>query len=246
MINKNEKLTLKTSLTKIGGFLTLLQFVAIFNLASAQSAVTAIDILLNPDQAMLDSAKVYNELMQKNYSGPGSYSLDELHAPHITVIQCFVKTYNLEKVYVAIADVVKREKPTKQKLTSKGFYYIPLNGLGLAGMTVEPTPKLLDFQSEIIEAIKQFLVLGTDAAFVQNSDGTPIASETTEYVNGFIPDHSGEKYNPHVTIGLAHEEFLKELVVKPNNKFQFKNGSVSIYQLGDFGTARKQLWTSKK
>lgn len=159
----------------------LLLCVAEFNPASAQSEVTAIDILLNPDQAMMDSAKVYNELMQKNYSGPGSYSLDELHAPHITVIQCFVETANLEKVYVAIARVVSREKPTKQKLTSKGFYYFPANGLGLAGITIEPTTELLNFQSEIIEGIKPFLVVETDAAFVQNTDGTPIAPGAAEY-----------------------------------------------------------------
>jgi len=46
------------------------------------------------------------------------------------------------------------------------------------------------------------------------------------------------------TIGLAQEDFLKELLAKPYNSFTFKSSSVSIYHLGDFGTARTKLWTS--
>jgi hypothetical protein len=213
--------------------------------AKAQSDLLAIDVLLDPDQTMLDSAKVYNNLMQQNYSGPGSFSLDEIHNPHITVLQCFIKKADLEKVITAVATVVKNEKPANEELTASGFYYIPLNGLGLAGITAKTTPKLLSFQSRIIEAIKPFMVAGTDDAFVQNANGTPIAAGTSEYVNAFVPDHSGAKYNPHVTIGLAHEDFLKALLAKPYNSFRFKSASVSIYQLGDFGTAQKKLWTGR-
>jgi len=213
--------------------------------ARSQS-VTAIDVLLDPDQTMLDSAKAYNHLMQKDYSGPGSYSLDALHTPHITVLQCFVNTADLEKVYAAVDKVVKKEQPTKEKITTSGFYYFPYKGLGLAGITATPTPKLLEFQAKIIEALKPYIVQGTLDAFVQNEDGTPIAAPSKEYVNGFIPEHSGAKYNPHVTIGLAHEDYLKKLISEPYNKFTFTCSSVSIYHLGDFGTARTKLWTSLK
>ena len=182
--------------------------------------------------------------MQKDYSGPGSFELDAVHNPHITVLQCFVKKCDLEKVYAAVAKVVKTEKPAREILTATGFYYIPVSGLGLAGITAKPTPKLLSFQSKVIEALKPFMVTGTNAAFVQNADGKDIVAGTSEYVNAFVPDHSGAKYNPHVTIGLAHETFLKELLAKPFNTFTFKSSSVSIYHLGDFGTAQKKLWTS--
>jgi hypothetical protein len=213
--------------------------------AKAQSDLLAIDILLDPDQTMLDSAKVYNHLMQQNYSGPGSFTLDEIHNPHISVLQCFIKSSDLEKAKTAVAAVVDSEKPATEELTASGFYYIPLNGLGLAGITAKTTPKLLSFQSRIIEALKPFMVVGTDAAFVQNANGAPLAAGTSEYVNAFVPDHSGTKYNPHVTIGIAHEDFLKALLAKPYNSFRFKSASVSIYQLGDFGTARKKLWTGR-
>jgi hypothetical protein len=212
----------------------------------AQSGITAIDILMEPDQTMLDSAKVYNGMMQKNYSGTGSYSLDELHRPHITVLQCFVQTADLEKVYAAVEKVVKKAPPSKEKITTSGFYYFPYKNLGLAGITASPSPGLLKFQAKIIEALKPFIVVGTDAAFVQNIDGTAIAAGSSDYVNGFIQDHAGAKYNPHVTIGLAHEDYLKALIAAPYHKFTFKCSAVSIYHLGDFGTARTKLWTSVK
>jgi 2'-5' RNA ligase superfamily protein len=226
--------------------LMLILFSSFFKYALAQSNITAIDILLDPGKTMLDSAKVYNQMMQKNYSGPGSYSLDELHTPHITVLQCFVRTTDLEKVYAAVSKVVKSEKPTKDKITTSGFYYFPYKSLGLAGITATPSPELLRFQAKIIEALTPFIVTGTDEAFVQNADGTPIATGSSDYVNGFRQDHAGAKYNPHVTIGLAHEDFLKALIAAPYNKFTFQCSSVSIYHLGDFGTARTKLWTSGK
>jgi hypothetical protein len=231
---------------KIICYMALAVFFSSFKYTIAQSDIIAIDILLEPDQTMLDSAKVYNERMQNNYSGPGSYSLDDLHTPHITVLQCFVKSADLENVYAAVLKLVKNENPVKYQLSSKGFYYYPTNGLGLAGITIDTTPALMRFQSKIIEALKPYIVVGTDAAFVQNTDGTPIAKGSDTYVNGFIPDHSGAKYNPHVTIGLAHEDFLNALIAAPYHPFTFKCSSLSIYQLGDYGTARKKLWASKK
>ena len=226
--------------------LALILFSFSFKVSIAQTDVIAIDILLNPGQTMLDSAKAYNAMMRQNYSGPGSFALDAVHTPHISVLQCFVEKANLDKVFAAVADVVKAEQPTKETITSKGFYFIPDKTLGLAGITTHTTPKLLSYQSKIIDAVKPYIVKGTDAAFVQNPNGKPIVAGLSEYVNAFIPDHSGAKFLPHVTIGLAQETFLKELIAKPYHEFTFKIESASIYHLGDYGTAQKRLWTSAK
>jgi hypothetical protein len=231
---------------RIVGSVALLLILFALNTVKAQTKISAIDVLLDPDQTMLDSAKVYNDLMRKNYNGPGSFALDATHKPHITVLQCFVPTSDLDKVFAAVGKVVTSENPANDPLTASGFYYIPLSGLGLAGITANTTPKLLSFQARVVEVLKPFMVTGTNEAFVQNADGKDIAAGTSEYVNAFVADHSGAKYNPHVTIGLAHEDFLKTLIAKPFNTFVFKSSSVSIYQLGDFGTAQKKLWSSEK
>lgn len=238
---QNSKIIRGKSFIKIAGFFALALFSFTYKIAMAQSDLTAIDVLLNPDHIMLDSAKVYNVKMRQNY--PGGFALDENHTPHITVLQAFVRTADLDNVYAAVAKVVQSEKPTIQKLTASGFYYLPYKNLGLAGITINPTEKLLSFQTKIIEAIKPYAGQGTSAAFVPNKDGSEITKPTIDYVLVFVPEHSGDKYNPHVTIGLGKEAFVKEMLARPFNQFTFKIESVSIYKLGDLGTAQKKLWT---
>jgi hypothetical protein len=236
----------KKSLLKVISCFALIILSLSFKTAVAQTDTLGIDILLNPDQIMLDSAKAYNGMMRQNYSGPGSFSLDATHTPHISILQCFIEKANLDKVITAVDKVVKSSRPTQDKLTTKGFYYIPDKTLGLAGITINTTPQLLEYQAKIIEAVKPFIVIGTDAAFVQNANGRPIVAGLSEYVNRFIPDHSGPKFMPHVTIGLAQQVFLKELKARPYHPFSFGIVSASIYHLGDYGTAQVRLWASAK
>ncbi|HEY2348185.1 MAG TPA: hypothetical protein VGH64_04170 [Puia sp.] len=236
----------KQSFAKLINCFALIILSLSFKVSVAQTEVIGIDILLNPGQTMLDSAKAYNEMMRQNYSGPGSFSLDATHTPHISVLQCFIEKANLDKVIDAVDKVVKSVQPAKDKLTSKGFYFVPDKTLGLAGITISTTPRLLNYQAKIIEAVKQYIVKGTEAAFVQNANGTPMVAGLTQYVSAFIPDHSGPKFLPHVTIGLARQTFLKELKAKPYHQFTFGIVSASIYHLGDYGTAQVILWTSAK
>lgn len=76
----------------------------------ATSDVTAIDILLAPDEVMLERAKVANERLRANY--PKGFALDATHAPHVTIIQRFVRTSELDKVNAAVAKVLQEESPT--------------------------------------------------------------------------------------------------------------------------------------
>jgi hypothetical protein len=98
-----------------------------------------------PDKTMLDSTKAYNEMMRKNYSGPGSFSLDYSHMPHVTALQCFVKRADLHSIYSAFSKVIKEEQPTNGNLTARSFYYLPIGGLGLAVITTDTTTQLMRF-----------------------------------------------------------------------------------------------------
>jgi len=48
--------------------------------ASADDQVIAIDVLLEPDQTMIDAANMLNVRLRGNY--PKGYELDALHAPN--------------------------------------------------------------------------------------------------------------------------------------------------------------------
>src|SRR5262245_5891048 len=131
--------------------LALVCAITLFGLTLAQAAdqkqrvpLTAIDVLLDPDRTMITKATVANARLREHYSG--GFALDAAHSPHITVLQRFVRTTDLEKVYAAVAKVVDPLDPATLELTASGYYYIPFKSLGLAGITVTPTAALLDLQ----------------------------------------------------------------------------------------------------
>jgi len=211
---------------------------------AADSALTAIDILLDPDDAMLTQAKADNARLRENY--PHGFALDATHAPHISVLQRFVFTKDLDKVFAAVKEVGVAQNPAGMELKTTGYYYIPFKGLGLAQITIAPTPELLKYQQAIMDAVAPYCAQeGTAAAFVQNADGTPIHEAVAPYVNGFVPHHIGKDYSPHVTVGLGKEDFVKQMKSAPYVPFTFKIASVSVYHLGDYGTAAKMLWQNQ-
>src|SRR5262245_48041294 len=82
--------------------------------AEAPKAVTAIDILLWPDATMVERAGAANKRLLKEF--PKGFALGKTHHPHISCLQRYVKTADLDKVYEAVGKVLADEKPTTWKL----------------------------------------------------------------------------------------------------------------------------------
>jgi hypothetical protein len=57
----------------------------------------------------------------------------------------------------------------------------------------------------------------------------------------YVPEHSGKNLELHVTTGIATPEYLERMVAGPFQDFTFSPVAVSVYHLGNFGTARKKL-----
>jgi hypothetical protein len=97
--------------------------------STQQSPVTAIDILLNPDQTMLQHANDANARLLKAF--PKGFALDASHTPHITMLQRYVQTADLDKVYAAVGNVLDGEKVASWKLKAFKYYYrVAIGGLG--------------------------------------------------------------------------------------------------------------------
>jgi hypothetical protein len=111
--------------------------------ADAPHPVTAIDTLIDPDATMMQHAQAANERLRKSF--PEGIALDATHQPHITCLQRYVKTSDLDKVYEPIGKVLAEENPGAWKLKANKFYYIPWQDLGLAGIVIEPTDDLIRF-----------------------------------------------------------------------------------------------------
>ena len=209
---------------------------------AADSTVTAIDIVLKPDTTMCQHALEANAQLLKDY--PKGFALDASHNPHITILQRYVKTADLESVYDAANRVVQKEKPTRWKLNAFKYYYGKIGNTGLAGIVVKPTPDLLRLQEELIEAVAPFTVpTGTAAAFVTTPEEPDINKFTRDFVASYVTVAAGRKFNPHVTTGVGSIEYLDKLLAEPFPAFSFKPAGVSVYQLGDNGTARRELKT---
>ena len=205
-----------------------------------QNPVTAVDIALEPDQTMIQHAQADNARLLKAF--PKGFALDATHHPHVTMLQQFVRTADLEKIYAAVNKVLADEKPASWKLKAYKYYYIPSPPIGLAGIVVEPTPDLLRLQQKIIDAVTPFTVkTGTPAAFMSTENGRDIQKALISYVANFVQIGSGKKFNPHVTIGVATIPYLKKMLAEPFEAFTFSPAGASVYQLGAFGTARKEL-----
>jgi len=208
--------------------------------SAAQNSVTAIDILLEPDATMLKHAEANNARLLAVF--PKGFALDATHRPHITLVQRFVRTADLDRVYDAVGKVFASANVTAMRLEAFKYYYAPGGAVGVAGICAKPTPEILKLQAEIIAAVKPFTVeSGPIGAFTAPQDDPAYDAALIQYVSTFVPKVSGVNFNPHVSTGVAPKEYLDKMLVEPFDPFTFSPSGAAVYQLGPFGTAAKKL-----
>lgn len=201
----------------------------------------AIGVLIEPDAAMIENAKEVNARLRQNY--PHGYAFDSNHAPHITLVQRFVRAGDLDSIAAGVTRALQSGPEPPLALTATGYGADVWAGVGILTYKVERSPQLLHLANKIEAAVRPFSVGGgTEDAF-SKADGVQINAETVKYVEAFVPASSGRQYMPHVTLGIAHPDFAKALATEPFKKFAFNGVGIAIYQLGNFGTAQKKLWS---
>jgi hypothetical protein len=205
-----------------------------------QNSITAIDILLEPDATMLGHAQANNARLLKVF--PKGFALDEAHRPHITLIQRFVRTADLDKVYAAAEKVLAGANITRMQLEAFKYYYVPGPGVGVAGIVARPTPPLLTLQQSLIAAVAPSTVeTGPIGAFTAGHDDPANDGLLIKYVSTFVPQQTGERFSPHVSTGVAPRDYLDKMLAEPFATFTFSPAGAAVYQLGPFGTAAKKL-----
>jgi hypothetical protein len=208
-----------------------------------QTPVTAIDIALEPDATMVHHAEAVNTRLRSVF--PKSFALDATHHPHISMLQRYVRTADLDKIYVAASRVFTSYNVTNFKLKAYKYYYLTapsLPGLGLSGIVVETTPELVKLQQDLIDAVAPYTVkTGTAAAFVTTPAHPDINQATIHYIEVYVPEHSGEHLELHVTTGLASVDYLNKMLAEPFEDFTFSPSGASVFHLGNYGTAAAKL-----
>jgi hypothetical protein len=208
--------------------------------ADEPNPVAAIDILFEPDATMVKHADAANQRLLKEF--PKGFPLDNTHHPHVTCLQRYVRTADLDKVYEAVGKVLAEEMPTAWKLKAYRYDLVVWDKLAVTVILIEPTDDLIRYQKKLIDAVAPFTVKsGTAAAFVTTTEDAVINKPTIDYVATYVPDASGKNFKPHVTVGVAPPEYVKKLLDEKFETFTFSPVGVAVYHLGNFGTARKEL-----
>jgi hypothetical protein len=214
---------------------------------TAPSPVTAINILLEPDATMLQRCEANNARLLKVF--PKGFALDASHRPHVTLLQRFVRTADLDKIYAAVGKVFAGSDVLGLRMEAFKYYYIPSGAIGLAGIVARPSPELRKLQQALIDAVAPFtLETGRSDAFATTPDDPVIDPLLIDYVSTFVHKSAGERFSPHVTTGIAPREYLDEMLAEPFESFTFSPAGAAVYQLGQFGTAAKKLhaWGLKR
>jgi 2'-5' RNA ligase len=208
---------------------------------AGQSDVLAIDILLQPDAATVARAQALNARLRAQE--PAGYPLDAAHAPHVTLVQRYVRRADLPRIAAAIAAVSKRDQAMAPIRASR-LTAVSFAGSGLLMLDFERSAALMKLQRDVVAAVQPYSVpSGGAAAFVPDPQG-PIVQGTIDWVTNFVPNASGDKFGPHITIGRASPDFLQRLAAEPFTPFAMKPSAIAIFQLGNYGTAAKRLWAS--
>jgi hypothetical protein len=210
------------------------------------SELTAIDVLIDPDEAAMRRAHEVNGRLLESVPLPHGWALDDTHRPHITTLQRYVRTADLDQVYDAVEAAVRTTdlsslvyEATKITHADWGF-----PGIAPTVLMVETNAAVLDFQAHLLASISPFVESGGSAAAFVADPGEEISPTIVDWVEKFVPDQIGEgKYFPHLTVGVATFDDLKVIEAEPFEAFVVRPASVTVYHLGNNGTARKLLKT---
>jgi hypothetical protein len=202
--------------------------------------LVAIDVLIEPTAPAVTAAQAMNARLRE--ANPAGYALDATHAPHITLAQRYVRRDDLPKIEAAVAAVLASDRPFAMKLQAHGYTASDFGG-GLLLLDVTRTPELDKLAADVLAAVQPFAVTGgTAAAFVQDPAG-PIQPGSVTWVENFVTNAAGPKFAPHITVGTAPFAFVKQVAGESFSPFDFGVHAVAIYQLGNFGTAARKLWS---
>src|SRR5262245_3788017 len=118
--------------------------------------LTAIDVLVNPDEQTLQHARVWNARMRESVAD--GFALDGSHQPHITTLQRYVRTSELDAVYDAVQKTLAATDTSELSYRAAAIKHADwgVAGQGLAVILVQPSRQVLEFQAALLAALTPF------------------------------------------------------------------------------------------
>jgi len=216
----------------------------------------AINILLLPEPKAAERAQAVNARLRAEVPGlelddrahakrPG-FALDTTHVPHVSLMHLVVRASDVESLSTALRKAVSAAELSKIDLRAAGYDSGPWNGGMMVSIHIERSPELVALQSAVLRAAAPFAHSDSvDEGMFETEGGSPqdsaVNAETIDYVRTFSEKRTGEHFSPHITVGLAAAGAAQRLRSEPFQAQSYRIESLAIYQLGNDGTARREL-----
>ncbi|HUH28739.1 2'-5' RNA ligase family protein [Gelidibacter sp.] len=222
--------------------ITLLAISLISSCAQKPEETLAIGVLLTVPESVYQQSIQLNRAILENH--PDNITLDSQHIPHITLLHGYVLKSDLSEIKQVLDEFYKTVEP--DSLWADELQYSKDKTESFASIGIKRSPPLMALHENVIALLEPYILPeGSQKAYVQNVDGTPIDEFTLAYVPKFVSAHSYDNYNPHISLGVAETALLDSLTQHHFRSIKFKAKALGIYQLGAFGTAQKRIWESE-
>ncbi len=192
------------------------------------SPLLALDIaILLPPETSTSVELLNTQLL----APPEGFRFSERHLPHISLVQQFSPTTELNAIEQTIAGIVSKHPPIDLTLASI------TTSETTSSIAVTPSPVLDTLHRRLMDQLAIFDVgLGDERAFI-NTDATPtdaVRLRDITWVSQFRTEAAYDAFAPHVTLGVGA---IKTTIPKTT----FTASVIALCILGRFCTCQEVL-----
>lgn len=202
------------------------------------AAPMAVNIALSVTGKLKERVVALNSVIKS--SNPDSFAFDTNHLPHVTVLQMFIDSKNLDQLYTLLSKNLL--KPVRLKV--KDFDSTPLDKnieMNLLNLVFHKQDSLVEFQKKLLTLTGSIKIPeATKDAFV---DGQNMDEQFVKYVQTFAEEETALNYSPHITLGIVKKWESDSNAFRAMEEFVFDD--LVVVQVGNYGTAQKLLKSFK-
>ena len=233
-------------------------------MSGSSSSLLAINVCLlpPPSHAIYQRAHRLQAVMQSVY--PSEYAFSSTRYAHVTLVQSYIERTSLPQLLAALrAELSGVESSQSPLALSMKPELVPgpvQEGMLVPSIAITPSPALQRLHSRLLAAMQPFRVPSSSlamasveerkAAFYREAGEVEIGQSIVDYVGQFEERSANARYYPHVSLGVVGEAAWTAVVraeAETGGQWPADNSDpwtvdrVSVFQLGDWGTVRKQL-----
>ncbi|MCX6757364.1 MAG: hypothetical protein NTZ44_00560 [Candidatus Nomurabacteria bacterium] len=184
----------------------------------------AIDIVLLLPPEIVEKCIFVNSQLDNS----GYVSFTNGYNPHITLGMGCIFKKDLDIVKNKIQKLSEKIKPLN--LTTSGY-----SGERTFGFAIEKNSELMTMHDEAISLLKEIASYG-DATYEMFNESEKVKDDPglVKWVSNFVIEHSGELYDPHISLGKGD---------KPKTDFpiSFTVNKIGLFHIGQRGSCKEKL-----